>query len=659
MADFLNLEKYKLPPPLITPVEFMTDEQLIAERGNDFLFDVECFSNYFLVAFKSYATGRVVCFEKTETTDLDKGKLRWIIENFCTIGFNSRNYDMPMVWAAIQGLSCERLHNLSNSLIIGQTKIFQVEKEFKFRIGHFDSIDLQQVAPSAATFCSLKHYGARMHVSKLQELPIDPQKALTYHEQQTIKAYNVVDLDVTGWLYSKLHAAVQLRRSMGIAYGADLRSLSDAQIAERVISVELRCTTGETPQRPKIGAGTRFQFVNPEYVRFYTPELQRLHQEILDTVFVVDSFGKVRVDKNDEWITATNLWKIKIGESFYRLGIGGLHSSEQSKSHWASDSVHLFDRDVASYYPYIILNQKLYPRHIGENFLTVYKEIVDRRIEAKRLGDKTTAESLKICINGCFGKLGSKWSVFYSPELLVQVTLSGQLSLLMLIEMLEWYKIPVVSANTDGIVIKCPQEQVANYLAVVQQWEQITGFQTEETRYKSIHSRDVNNYIAVTEDGKFKAKGAYVNRLSMKEPNRESLMKNPNGTICTEAVMRFLATCREPNPTTIEQTINECKDFSKFIFARRVNGGAVKDDQYIGKVIRWYMRFKEFGCIKYLQDNVHGTKNSVPESTGSYPCMDISSPPKDIDYNWYIRRSFSILKDIGFYEDNQRQLELF
>ena len=48
--------------------------------------------------------------------------------------------------------------------------------------------------------------------------------------------------------------------------------------------------------------------------------------------------------------------------------------------------------------------------------------------DAKRTGDKVTNEAMKIMINGSFGKFGSKWSVLYSPDLLIQTTVTGQLA---------------------------------------------------------------------------------------------------------------------------------------------------------------------------------------------------------------------------------------
>jgi DNA polymerase elongation subunit (family B) len=143
--------------------------------------------------------------------------------------------------------------------------------------------------------------------------------------------------------------------------------------------------------------------------------------------------------------------------------------------------------------------------------LDVFEVIVDRRLEAKHSGDKKTADSLKITINGTFGKLGSKYSTMYAPNLLIQVTVGGQLNLLMLIEMLELHGITVVSANTDGIVSLVEKHQEETFLNIITGWEHLTKLKTEETEYKALFSRDVNNYIAVKHDNSCKLKGTYSN----------------------------------------------------------------------------------------------------------------------------------------------------
>jgi DNA polymerase elongation subunit (family B) len=311
------------------------------------------------------------------------------------------------------------------------------------------------------------------------------------------------------------------------------------------------------------------------------------------------------------------------------MGIGGLHSSEQSSAHLADDDHILVDRDVASYYPAIILRTDLAPKHMGKSFTTVYREIVQRRLDAKHAGDKVTADALKITINGSFGKFGSKWSKLYSPDLLIQTTITGQLCLLMLIEALESEGIPVVSANTDGIVIKCPVSKVAMMEFIVWEWEQATRFDTEATYYRALYSRDVNNYIAIKPDGGFKLKGAYA---------PAGLQKNPTNEICTGAVVKFLI-----DGTPVEDTIRACQDIRKFVTIRQVKGGALKGDQFLGKAVRWYYAAGVTGTINY---KINGY--TVARSEGARPLMELPAQfPDDVDFDWYIREAHSILDDIG------------
>jgi hypothetical protein len=220
--------------------------------------------------------------------------------------------------------------------------------------------------------------------------------------------------------------------------------------------------------------------------------------------------------------------------------------------------------------------------------------------------------------------------------MLIQTTVSGQLSILMLIEWLEHYGIPVVSANTDGIVIKCPVSKEAEMNAVVDWWEAVTGFVTEDTSYRSLYSRDVNNYVAIKPNGQVKTKGAYAST---------TLMKSPANEICTEAVVEHLA-----NGTPITTTIANCTDIRKFVTLRQVKGGAVWNGQHLGRVVRWY--YGTAGAsIHYVTNG-----NKVAKSDGAVPCMALpDTVPGDINYEWYINEAEQILADIGAKHDTRSE----
>lgn len=638
--------------------------------------DVECYKDYFEVGVRNLDTGNTLVFEQYEGQPLDRDLLGKVLRVCQIITFNGNSYDIPMVYYALTGASNIQLKRASDAIIQQNLRPWEFERTFSVRIPKIDHIDLIEVAPGQA---SLKIYGGRVHTRHMQDLPIEPDASISPEQRPQLVSYNGNDLNVTKDLRASLIPQLELRERMSEEYGMDLRSKSDAQIAEAVIKSQIEALTGTRPERPKFPAGTAFNYQVPDFISYTTPVMLEVLDMVRNARFVVEANGSVAMP---EELTDAD---VTIGTSVYRMGIGGLHSSESSVTHIADDDTLLIDRDVASYYPAIILGQGLYPKHLGPVFLKVYKTIVDRRLAAKRSGDKVTADSMKIAINGSFGKLGSKWSCLYSPHLMIQVTISGQLALLMLIEMLEEAGIPVVSANTDGVVIKCPKARQDDLNAIVAEWERRTTFETEETQYQALYSRDVNNYIAVKTDGKVKLKGAYA------EPG---LQKNPANQIAIAAAVDALT-----KAVPVERTLAACKDITKFVTVRQVNGGAVyghcefdpkakvaekkailaregwhewpepgvwtnddytlsmsrdeaykhvtqaqlKDARYLGKAVRWYYGIGETRDIRYKTNG-----NTVSRSRGAVPLMTLPGEfPTDVDLNWYAREALSILRDVG------------
>ena len=585
------------------------------------ILDLEIYRDYFLAMFKNVDTGNVRGFELHADQPFDVATVRAILRKYRLVTFNGLNFDMPLLMLALRGADNTLIKKGCDAIIQNNLRGWQFEQQFNVEVPKdLDHIDLIEVAPGTA---SLKIYGGRLHCAKMQDLPIEPDASISASDREELRTYCANDLATTLDLYRKLLPQIELREKMSTQYGIDLRSKSDAQIAESVIGRQVGQAVGREIKRPEVPAGTTFKYRFPAFLNMTTPVMAPIRRIIDASVFSVPDSGKVMMPK-----LLADL-KISIGASTYRMGIGGLHSSEQSTAHLADDDHILVDRDVASYYPAIILRTELAPKHMGKSFSTVYGEIVQRRLDAKHAGDKVTADALKITINGSFGKFGSKWSKLYSPDLLIQTTLTGQLALLMLIDALESEGIPVVSANTDGIVIKCPVSKVAMMEFIVWEWEQATAFDTEATYYRALYSRDVNNYIAIKPDGGFKLKGAYA---------PAGLQKNPTNEICTGAVVKFLI-----DGTPVEDTIRACRDIRKFVTIRQVKGGAVKGDQFLGKAVRWYYAAGMTGTITY---KINGY--TVARSEGARPLMELPEQfPADVDFDWYIREAHSILDDIG------------
>lgn len=575
------------------------------------ILDIECYINYFLVKFRRLSDGQTIYFEHP----LDEETIRKILRKYEIVTFNGWKYDIPMLRLAMSGASLITLKEMSDRIIQYNMSPYQLEQEYNLIKLPLDHIDLIEVAPSKT---SLKGYGGRMHCPKLQDLPYDPQSTLTDEQKVNTRIYCGNDLEITHMLLEKLKPQLDLRRTMSVEYHCDLRSRSDAQIAETVITSELQRLTGIRPSKGIICEGSFF-YQPPSF-------LEGFSHPVMDTLrtcsFIISQTGFVQMP--DE-LSKT---KIRLNGSTYQMGIGGLHSSESAASYEADDRWLLVDWDVASYYPAIILNCGLYPESLGPEFLEIFRKIVDERLEAKHSGDKVKAQSLKITVNGTFGKLGSPYSAIYAPELMIQVTVTGQLALLMLIFTLEERGVPVISANTDGIVLRCPRGREEAMIRTIHEWEKITGFNMERTDYTSIHSRDVNNYLAITTNGKVKTKGLF---------SPAGLRKNPQNEICSDAVKNFLK-----DGVPLEKTIRGCTDITKFLTLRKVNGGAIKNGEYIGKIIRWYYGTEERGSIHYQNSG-----NTVPRTKGAVPLMELRDFPSDVDFDWYLREAEDMMAAVG------------
>lgn len=342
-----------------------------------FILDCEVYKDYFLLMFKDVESGRYASFEMFDGKSFNRPRVMELMDKNTTISFNGNGYDLYVISAALLGKSCAEIKALSDSIIKSNKPAWMVAKDNGLRIrSGWDHIDVIDVAPGKA---SLKIYGGRMHAPKLQDLPITPDASINPEQRLELRRYCKNDLDTTEALYRALEPAIKLREQIGKQYGdIDLRSKSDAQIAEAVIKYRLNENTGKTYRPEKIEPGQLVRYMNPKVVSFQTDELQGIFKKILKTPFEIGSNGSVQMP---EWLRKQ---RIRIGSTEYQMGIGGLHSCEKGQTVVAQSNQILADFDVASYYPSIILKLKLAPESMSGDFLCIYQSIVTERLQAKQ-----------------------------------------------------------------------------------------------------------------------------------------------------------------------------------------------------------------------------------------------------------------------------------
>lgn len=658
--------------------------------------DTECAWNYWLLKFMNIFTGVIETYHLYPgSPELDTPGIIRKLATSTIVTFNGEHYDVPMITLALSGASCTQLKEANNKIIPGGgVQGFKAWDFYRYyglrRPEYIDQIDIAEVAPGVRI--SLKTYMGCCNSKKMQDLPFDPDAMLTPIDRIVTAIYCENDLAGTRDLLRAVIERVRLREAINAKYNAmpqyigeyrkpdiDVRSKSDAQIAEALFKYLIPFDV----EKRYIPHLTEFYYKAPPFIKFRSKQLQDILHMVQTNAFVISDKDQTYDDELDDdgkpyktGIIIPKLVKaarIRIGNSVYKFGIGGLHSQEHAISHFSIPGKWcITDHDVASYYPSLILMLMMFPPQIGELFLQIYMAIYNERLDAKAkaaeckaAGDKkgerhfkAIADGLKIVLNGVFGKLGSKWSIFFSPEQMITTTITGQLALLMLIEALEDNCIEVVSANTDGIVLKTIDGLQWLRDKVISEWEQATKLVTEKTEYTSVHSRDVNNYIAFKYDGEHKAKGVFG------EPGIHATSNNtkiPARSICSDAVIAYLR-----DGTPIEKTVRGCKDVTRFLTVRNVKGGAVKYkysqeqkalmgsdiepftqtpaiEEYLGKVVRYYYGKGEPFAINYKTNG-----NQVASSNGAVPMMELlDHVPQDIDYVRYETEAYELLKEIG------------
>lgn len=578
--------------------------------------DIECYPNYFLICFKSQDKTRF--FELYEGSEpLDVNIIKKIMSTYLTIGFNSNSYDLPMLVYALRGNSNKKLKELSDTLINSNVSKRKIFDNYHLNVpSTWNHIDL--IEPAPAVKVSLKMYGARMHTKNLQDLPFEPDTIIEKKDHSIIRQYCANDTIITMELYNQIEERIILREKISNDYRIDLRSKSDAQIAETIIRKILHIGYYE----PNVNTNTIYKYIPPAFIKFQTADLLSFFDKLQLLEFKCSENGSIIKD---------TLFKdsIVIKDTPFTVGIGGLHSNEKHIATISNSDEFLINVDVTSYYPTIILNNKYYPERIGSSFLKIYGFFYKERLKAKENKDKIKADIYKIILNGSFGKFGSKYSCLYSPSLLLHTTITGQLALLLLIENLLLADFEIISANTDGITIKGKNQNKDKFDKIIQEWEILSKFTLEHTYYKAVYHESVNSYVAITKEDKVYCKGNYTT---------DSLTKNPCLQICIDAIIAYLITGKDIKTFILENKNN----ITKFLVTRKVTGGAMYKEKYIGKVIRWYYGLDK-DVIVYKKNG-----NKVANSEGAIPLMNLPDEAiLDINFDKYIAKTYKMLGNLG------------
>lgn len=377
--------------------------------------------------------------------------------------------------------------------------------------------------------------------------------------------YNDNDVYIVAELIRMNQEEVLLRYRISEEYKVDVYSASRSTIADKVI---VKLYSKFTGLHPKAFIDTKtirrkilVSEILSDKIAFSTPELN----DILSGIRSLTLKGEKGEFDREFTFMGTS----------YTIATGGLHSNEIPAVYVENSDSIIVDRDVASYYPNMIRSLKVCQKHlIPKAWFRIADTIVDERLEHKHLAkdksldvmerDKhaTAAACLKIVANaGIFGKMGSERSFLCDKKAMYQVTINGQLFLLMLIEKLELAGIHVISANTDGIVTIVPRELEQTADDICHWWEKHLGLELEFTYYTKYVTEGVNSYLTVKRGGSSKFKGRMNPKMFL-----EDLSKGYNSPIVAKCVTEYFI-----NGTPVMETLRSAKSILDFCRTQNVN----------------------------------------------------------------------------------------
>lgn len=659
------------------------------------IWDIETMVELFLVGIYLPEDDKYIEFEVSKNKyGLEKFiKFTEQYSEYHWVGYNNIRFDSQVIeWILHTYHTWEELGNLEICARIAQKAqdvihdanydVFPEYRESEislmqidlFKINHFDNRN---------RMVSLKRLEFEMDLENIEEMPIHHTKiGMTNEDLQVTRDYCKNDIKATYEFYKitigqtehplyKENNQIELRQDIEEEFGIKCLNYSDSKIGDEMIKKfycqEKRISYNSLPNKGTFRKEILVKNCIASYIKFQTTQLKDFYKQIRGRTMTL----------KDEFLETINFHG-----QVYTFARGGLHTVNKPKIFEATEDHLIIDWDVSSYYPAIIINNRRYPAHLGIEFLRGYKQMFDRRLELKPLAktDKRTkgiVGALKLAVNSVYGKSSDMQNWVYDRQLTMFTTITGELSLMMLIEAYELEGINIISANTDGVTLRIHKDKLDKMTEINQWWMDLTSYELEKTDYSKIVFSTVNDYIAlkvgyenVTPDKKdeyIKKKGDFLTDFE--------LHKNKSARICNLALEQYFV-----NNLPIEETIKNHKNIYDFAIRQKSS----KDFHYEGinrktnektiynKLIRYYISNTGEKILKIK--NPECITNAAPISqvdAGEWVAKVVNYLPKttkvedcDINFSYYIEKANRIVDNIAYEgrkhkQEHPSQLSLF
>ena len=642
-----------------------------------YVYDIEVFQNIFHCSVKNTETNDIYKFEISER----KNQLRELVKFFKQVdkyitwgdyyttninipanvifcGYNNLHYDNPIINYIIEyedklmqyniPTICSSIFNLSKTITASSEDNIDEWKHWKYQIW-FDTFDILTMLYSNKLRVGLKEIQVTMQYPNVQEFVCDWTKPLPLEDFDSMIDYNINDIESTSELLNRCKKDVDLRIAIEDEYGVRVLSKDGVNIGMKILTQKYLEKTGLTwwdikDLRSPMSVIPLKDVILP-FIKYDSPILQRVLEDMKNQIV---SPGRKGYEN-----------KFVFNNLRYSVGVGGIHSVNSPEIIIPRDDEMLIDIDVASLYPSMLIEYEFYPKHLGKEFLEVYKQIKDERIEAKHNGDKVKNETLKLALNGLSGNLQNEHNFCYSPFAVMQIRINGQLLLLMLAEKLTQIGCRIVQANTDGLFVLLKKDAYSKVNSICREWEQLTKLTLEEDRFKAMYQYAINDYFAITEDNKVKEKGMFITAVK--------LGKGLTPKIIPKAIISFFK-----DGISVEDTIKNCTDIRDFLMSEKtgkqwhveyMNEEQQRTNRFYASTNGGYLwKWKDTGhkegeIITYTEPYVgeHKYKASARQYQNMLTASGVTLLNKfddkpieerKINYRYYIMEAYKIIRDL-------------
>ena len=642
-----------------------------------YVYDIEVFQNIFHCSVKNTETNNIYKFEISER----KNQLRELVKFFKQVdkyitwgdyyttninipaniifcGYNNLHYDNPIINYIIEyedklmqyniPTICSSIFNLSKTITTSSEDNIDAWKHWKYQIW-FDTFDILTMLYSNKLRVGLKEIQVTMQYPNVQEFVCDWTKPLPLEDFDSMIDYNINDIESTSELLNRCKKDVDLRIAIEDEYGVRVLSKDGVNIGMKILTQKYLEKTGLTWQdikdlRSPMSIIPLKDVILP-FIKYDSPILQRVLDDMKNQIV---SPGRKGYEN-----------KFVFNNLRYSVGVGGIHSVNSPEIIIPRDDEMLIDIDAQSLYPSMLIEYGFYPKHLGKEFLEVYKQIKDERIEAKHNGDKVKNETLKLALNGLSGNLQNEHNFCYSPFAVMQIRINGQLLLLMLAEKLTQIGCRIVQANTDGLFVLLKKDVYSKVNSICREWEQLTKLTLEEDRFKAMYQYAINDYFAITEDNKVKEKGMFITAVK--------LGKGLTPKIIPKAVISFFK-----DGIPVEDTIKNCTDIRDFLMSEKtgkqwhveyMNEEQQRTNRFYASTNGGYLwKWKDTGhkegeIITYFEPYVGERKykasarqyQNMLTASGVTLLNKFDNKPieeRKINYRYYIMEAYKIIRDL-------------